>query len=341
MTTTTTTIRQSLILLEQLQHENGLFSASKKNVKTGYNNAWIRDTIYIALGFERPALENAISSYRALLDIMLKHENKIDWMIKQPLPKERWRYIHARYDPETMNEIWDDWGNKQNDTVGALLFKIGDLENKGIKVLRDENDFRIIKKLVDYLKAIEYWHDADNGMWEENEEIHSSSVGACVAGLRKISRIVDVDAKLIKLGEDALNGLLPRESKTKDVDLALLSLIYPYDVANEEQKKQILENVEKLLLRKRGVARYLGDKYYSKNGEAEWTMGLPWLAIIYRQMGNLGKYEYYMKITREAMNKQGELPELYFAESEEHNENCPLGWAQSLYLVASETSEEA
>jgi hypothetical protein len=34
------------------------------------------------------------------------------------------------------------------------------------------------------------------------------------------------------------------------------------------------------------------------------------------------------------MNSEGELPELYFAGSPEHNENSPLGWVQSLYLVA-------
>ncbi|HLD88948.1 MAG TPA: glycoside hydrolase family 15 protein [Candidatus Nanoarchaeia archaeon] len=329
-------IQQSLILINELQHENGLFSASKKDVSTGYNKAWIRDNIYTALGLEKSAMKKAVSTYQRLLDIMLKHEHKIDWMIKQPFPKERWRYIHARYHPGTMEEIWEEWGNKQNDAVGALLFKIGDLESKGINVLRDENDFRIIKKLVDYLNAIEYWQDADNGMWEENEEVHASSVGACVAGLKKINRIVDVDSKLIKLGEKALNKILPRESETKNVDLALLSLIYPYNVVDENQKIQILENIEKYLLRKKGVVRYAGDQYYFRNAEAEWTMGLPWLAIIYKQMNMQDKYEYYMSLTMNAVNEKGELPELYFADSEEHNENSPLGWSQSLFLVAME-----
>ena len=39
--------------------------------------------------------------------------------------------------------------------------------------------------------------------------------------------------------------------------------------------------------------------------------------------------------THKVMNKNGELPELYFAKTDEHNENTPLGWSQALYLIAS------
>jgi hypothetical protein len=41
-----------------------------------------------------------------------------------------------------------------------------------------------------------------------------------------------------------------------------------------------------------------------------------------------------MAKTMFVMNSAGELPELYFSGTNEHNENSPLGWAQSLYLVA-------
>jgi len=272
---------------------------------------------------------------RALLDILKKHEYKIDWMIKEPHPKHAFRYIHARYSPFSGDEISEEWGNKQNDAVGALLFRIGDLHKKGILVVRDEADVRILKKLVDYLQAIEYWHDADNGMWEESEEVHASSIGACVAGLKAITNLVKVPVELIKKGEVALNELLPCESATKYVDLALLSLIYPYNVVSDAQKKEILERVEHFLVRDKGVIRYVGDKYYScKLGEAEWTMGFPWLAIIYKQMNNAVRHEFYVEKAREVMNASGELPELYFAGTSVHNENTPLAWSQSLLAVA-------
>ncbi len=328
-------IKRSVQILEGMQHKNGLFSAAAKDVKTGYNRAWIRDNVYAALGMEAGKNKKAVvKTYRALLDIFLKHEYKIDWMIKQPQPKASFRYIHARYDPLTMDEIYEEWGNKQNDAIGAALFKIGQLEKKGIRIIRNEKDERILQKLVEYLDAIEYWHDPDNGMWEENEEIHASSIGACVAGLKAINGIVDVLPELIEKGEDALNKLLPMESKTKKVDLALLSLIYPYNVVNEQQKQQILKNVEAKLLKKRGVIRYIGDKYYSNGKEAEWTFGLPWLAIIYKQMNSPERYAYYMRKTYSAMNSRGEMPELYYSGTDQHNENSPLAWGQAMYLVA-------
>jgi phosphorylase kinase alpha/beta subunit len=327
-------IQKSIQILNKLQTESGLMRASHASVKTGYNRAWIRDNVYESLGFE--ATKNhkkVIKIYRALLDVLLKHESKIDWAIRQK-PDATFKYIHARYDPITMNEIWEEWGNKQNDAIGAVLFKIGDLESKGIKIVRNRHDLRILQKLVWYLESIEYWHDKDNGMWEENEEVHASSVGACVAGLDKISILVDVDKDLIEKGKNTLKKLLPKESETKQVDLALLSLIYPYDIVTEEQKRSILKNVEERLVRNKGVIRYKGDKYYNKNGEAEWCFGFPWLATIYRLMHKPDKYAHYMRKSVEVLNEKNEMPELYFANSDVYNENSPLGWGQAMLLVA-------
>ncbi len=327
-------IAKSIQILKGLQHPSGLFSASALNVDTGYNKAWIRDCIYEALGLEAvKSWKDVVKTYHALLDLLKKHEYKLDWAIKEK-PQHRYQYIHARFDPHTFDEFHEEWGNKQNDAVGALLFKIGDLEEKGIKVLRNKDDTRIVQKLVHYLKSIQYWHDQDNGMWEENEEVHASSVGACVAGLKKVSKLVDVDPALIAHGEKTLKNLLPRESATKETDLALLSLIYPYKVVDKKTTRAILENIENHLVRERGVSRYLGDVYYgSKHGEAEWTMGFAWLAIIYKQLNRPDKYAEYMKKCVSVINDKGELPELYYANSHVHNENSPLGWAQSLFLV--------
>ncbi len=326
-------LNKSIQILKQMQYPSGLFAASRMTVKTGYNLAWIRDNVYASIGLEAAKKYNDVKkTLRALLDILLKHEYKIDWAIKEK-PRHNYQYIHARYNPITMEEIWEQWGNKQNDAIGALLFKIGDLEQKGIKIIRNKNDIRILQKLVYYLESIEYWHDKDNGMWEENEEVHASSIGACVAGLKKIRKIVDVPKELIKKGEEALSKLLPRESETKNADMALLSLIYPYNIVTKKQRNAVLKNVENKLLKEKGVLRYIGDKYHYRNGEAQWTKGLPWLAIIYKKMNRPAKYAFYIRKTIEAMNEKGELPELYYADGKEHNENCPLAWSQALFLA--------
>ncbi len=325
---------KSIKILRKLQAPSGLMMASQAGVTTGYNRAWLRDNVYEALGFEAVKNKKAVVKiYRALLGILFKHEEKIDWAIKEK-PDEKFKYIHARYDPDTLEEIWEDWGNKQNDAIGAILFKIGELEEKGTKIIRGRQDKRILQKLVWYLESIEYWHDEDNGIWEENEEIHASSVGACVAGLKKIGKIVDVPEELIQKGQDKLDELLPRESLTKETDLALLSLIYPYHVVNKKQRKEILKDIEENLVRGRGVIRYKNDAYYNKKGEAEWTMGFPWLAIIYKNMNKPAKYAKYMRKAVGVMNEKGEMPELYYSGSSVHNENSPLGWSQALFLVA-------
>ncbi|MBW2968295.1 glycoside hydrolase family 15 [Candidatus Woesearchaeota archaeon] len=327
-------IDKSITILKRLQHPSGLFVAALDE-RTHYSKqSWIRDCIYASLGFEATKkTKELVKAYQALLDVFKKHEYKIDWAIVEK-PQHRWQYIHARFDPNTYDEFHENWGNKQNDSIGAFLFKVGDLEAKGIKVIRDKDDERILQKLVYYLNSLQYWHDADSGMWEENEEVHASSVGACVAGLKKISKIVDVPPVLIQKGEETLNQLLPRESCSKDVDLALLSLIYPYDVVSAEQRDQILLNVEAKLVRQRGVIRYVDDYYFNRDGEAEWTFGFPWLSIIYQRLNRPDKAAHYMRKTLEVVNKDGELPELYYANSDEHNENTPLGWGQSLLVVA-------
>ena len=316
-----------------MQYPTGLFAASRMTVKTGYNLAWIRDNVYTTIGLEAAQKYSIVKkTIRALLDILLKHEYKVDYAIKEK-PKHHFQYIHARYDPISMEEIWEQWGNKQNDAIGALLFRIGDLEEKGIRIIRNKNDLRILKKLVQYLESIEYWHDKDNGMWEENEEVHASSIGACAAGLKKISKVVEVPKDLIKKGEEALNKLLPKESKTKKVDMALLSLIYPYKIVTKKQRALILKNVEQKLVKQKGVLRYIGDKYYFRNGEAQWTKGLPWLAIIYKKINNPAKYAHYMRKAVEAMTEKGELPELYYADGKDHNENTPLAWSQAMFVA--------
>lgn len=322
-------------VLRGLQAPSGLFLASHSDVSTGYNKAWLRDNIYEAMGLEKlQDIESVKRTYAALFDVLKKYEYKIDYAISEK-PDAAFKYIHARFHPETYEEFYEDWGNKQNDAVGAFLFKVGDLFEKGIVVFRDSDDLRILQKLVHYLASIEYWQDEDNGVWEENEEVHASSVGACVAGLKKISKIVDVNPRLIALGAQTLKVLLPRESETKEVDLALLSLIYPYNVVDKRTKYLILKNVEEQLVRDKGVIRYIGDAYYSsEDGEAEWCFGFPWLAKIYKDMGDMKKYEYYMDKTHTTMTKDFEIPELYYAKTNEPNENTPLGWSHAMYLIA-------
>lgn len=334
-------IERHLEILRSLRYPSGLFAASKKDVTTGYDKSWLRDNFYETLAFEIIGDWKTVEkTYEAILEIFLRYEPKIDSAIAHK-PQASFEYIHARFHPETFDEFWEGWGNKQNDAIGCILFRLGDLEiNQKRSIIKTPDHIRIVNKLVKYLSSIEYWQDKDSGMWEENEELHASSVGACVAGLKSISRVPEIEVPriLIRRGEKALNGLLPRESPSRFTDLSLLSLIWPYDVVSPTQRQQILDNVEYHLLREHGIIRYKGDRYYNKNAdgvseEAEWTFGLSWLAIIYEKMGNMEKAKELIKNLIAEDTPEG-LPELYFSNSTDYNENTPLGSSESLFIVA-------
>jgi GH15 family glucan-1,4-alpha-glucosidase len=327
--------------LRKLITPTGLFLASHHSVQTGYDKAWLRDNVYEALAFEYAGDWKTVSkTYHTLLDIFDKHIDKINWAVTNR-PFETWQYIHARYNPETLEEFWESWGNKQHDAVGAVLFKLADFEFKGKSMLRHKKDHKTVQTLIYYICNVEYWHDPDSGMWEENEEVHASSVGAVLAGLKKWKEAgtMDVDQDAIERGEAALKALLPRESETKFTDLALLSLVYPYGVVDHDMGRQIVQNLEYHLTKDKGVIRYKFDAYYNNNTdgyseEAEWCFGLSWLAIAYKYLGDHEKARYYLDKATETITKEGKIPELYFSHSGKPNENTPLGWSESMYVVA-------
>lgn len=334
-------IDHHLDILKSLQYPSGLFAASAKDVSTGYDKSWLRDNFYETLAFEVIGDWDTVEkTYSAILQVLAKHEAKIDWAIAHK-PTSAFQYIHARFHPATFEEFWEEWGNKQNDAVGCILYRLGELEVRHHRsILTTPLHIRLVNKLVKYLSVIEYWHDPDSGMWEEDEELHASSIGACVAGLKSVSRLpqIEVPRHLIHKGETALHILLPRESQRKFVDLSLLSLIWPYAVVTDTERDTILTNVEYHLRRSRGVIRYKGDHYYNHNSdgtseEAEWTFGLAWLSIIYNSLGNQDKSKELLKDLIFIDTPDG-LPELYFSNSPEYNKNTPLGWSESLFIVA-------
>lgn len=328
-------------LLLSMQYESGLFSAAAKRVSTGYDKAWIRDNFYVGLALhELGKTEELKKMYQSFTSILVKHEWKIDYAITNK-PEYSFQYIHPRYNPESFDEFWESWGNKQNDSIGSLLFLFGLLKKSGMDVIATEDDARIVKKLISYLEAIRYWEDPDSGVWEEHEEIHASSLGACIGGLRMVREAgFFVPDELITKGEDTLHHeLLTRESHDKFCDLALLTLIYPYNVVSSEEARAILWNLEYHLVKKRGVIRYKGDRYYNKNWdgtseEAEWTFGFSFLALAWQQLGEMDRAWYYLNQAKSTINEKGEIPELYYSNDEKYNENSPLAWSEAMFLIA-------
>jgi phosphorylase kinase alpha/beta subunit len=58
------------------------------------------------------------------------------------------------------------------------------------------------------------------------------------------------------------------------------------------------------------------------------------MAIAYKRLGDDAKAREYLDRATATITKDGKIPELYFSNSDEPNENTPLGWSESMYVVA-------
>lgn len=319
-------------LLEAMRLPNGAYVASPSN---DYSYIWIRDIAYTVLPYLHSDCGRYEGAYHALLDLFRKYEWKIDIHTRQK-PVLPYEYIHSRYSVD-LCEVPTPWGHAQNDAIGLFLWGVGVGVRHGKRILRDRRDHDILQKIVYYLGCLEYWQEADNGIWEETVELHASSVGSCVAGLKAVSLLVNVPPEWIRKGEEALQRLLPRESHAKETDLALLSLIYPFGVVNRSTALRILGDVSQKLERTRGVIRYQGDRYYNEGREAEWCFGFPWLGLCYSELGDVQKVHQYWSKTQQLLDENGgQMPELYVGGTNVPNGNNPLAWAVSMTLLLHE-----
>jgi hypothetical protein len=137
-----------------------------------------------------------------------------------------------------------------------------------------------------YFQTIQYWQDEDSGHWEERRKIEASSIGAVVAGLRELRRLLttspslaprfagtkvtpDFLDRLIEPGTAALDAILPSECiqsdplKRRRYDAALLFLVYPLEVVDDAMGQRIVEDVLGNLQGDHGIRRYLGDSYWT------------------------------------------------------------------------------
>lgn len=169
----------------------------------------------------------------------------------------------------------------------------------------------------------------------------------------------------------SLHNLLPRESASKETDAALLSIIgFPaYAVESKKLVKKTKEKIIKKLAGNYGCKRFLLDGHQSsiedhtrlhyekeelrafENIESEWPLFFTYLLLDALMREDEEEIKLYKKKLEPLfVEEDGEklLPELYivpkeFVEAEKENpgtqkrvpnENLPLVWAQSLYLIS-------
>jgi hypothetical protein len=324
--------------------KTGLFSAALTtdySQGTNYHAAWVRDNVHVAYAhlvtgqpqlaanvaralcrfFAKPSqkerFENLIANPSAKDDP--GQQKRFNAMIADPSQKDRLGETmprpHIRFNGDTLEEIMTQWwDHAQNDALGyflwlyaqVILYPLGSSAASAplIKPEEWENDLATLGLFVKYFQAIEYWKDPDGGHWEETRKISASSIGAVVAGLRKLRdwhvRAPDITAgyerrkidvlhdyyyaeartafpkalldDLISKGQDALERILPCECsegkpKLRQFDSALLFLAFPLEVLEWPMADRIVSRTEKHLRGPIGIKRYLRDSFYCTNYE--------------------------------------------------------------------------
>lgn len=273
--------------------ENGLFPAANVNDNTnytGYANVWVRDNIYLAYSYYMVGrFEVAVKNVSILLAYFKKYQWRFEGIIDGRIdPNKLMERPHIRFNGRELAEINQEWNQAQNDALGYFLWFYCKLVQEKLLELRPDN-LEILALFPFYFKAISYWEDEDSGHWEEDKKIEASSIGVVIAGLKELKNLLMRNAELashckyrnslvtveflnelINIGIISLENILPSEciqpfSQQRRYDAALLFLIYPLQIVDEEIADTILKDVIDNLQGDHGIRRYLGDSFWCRD----------------------------------------------------------------------------
>ncbi len=275
--------------------ETGLFSAARLAADakyTGYDNIWVRDNVHIAHAHYATSQTGiACRNVQGLQRYFGLHRRRFLGIIRgETNPAEPMNRPHVRFNGLTLGENSEKWSHAQNDALGYFLWLYCLLAQAGL-IEPQQDDWEVLGLFPLFFQAISYWQDEDSGHWEEARKMEASSIGTVVAALREMRRLMDVRSissfqcadrtvsinfldELIKSGQSSLRQILPKEciqsdpTKARRYDAALLFLIYPLQVVDNEMTDQILHDVETHLLGDYGIRRYLGDSFWCANYKA-------------------------------------------------------------------------
>ncbi len=249
------------VVLARQHPISGLLPASTAHTVHGnYGDAWVRDGVYsiqcvwgLALAHRRLRGPNrrsfeleqrVLQLMRGLMNAMLRQAAKVE---RFKHSRNRLDAIHAKFDTATGNPVVPDdgWGHLQLDATGLFLLQLAQLTRAGLVVVRSSHERDFLQNLVYYVAQAH--RVADYGIWERGDkgnhglpERNASSIGLVKAALEALEGldlygphgdgsyclVIPHDA-IVRLRR-ALQGLLPRESASKEVDAACLSVIgYP------------------------------------------------------------------------------------------------------------------
>jgi phosphorylase kinase alpha/beta subunit len=391
------------VILSRQHPITGLLPASTAvNSHGDYTDAWVRDNVYSILGVWGLALayrkldrdqgrayeleHSVVKLMRGLLVSMMKQANKIERFKVTQAPIDS---LHAKYSTKTGDTVVADheWGHLQLDATSLYLLMLAQMTASGLRIIYTLDEVNVVQNLVYYIGRA--YRTPDYGIWERGNkinhgdpELNASSIGMAKAALEAMNgfnlfgmdgdqaSVIHVLPDEIARTRSTLESLLPRESGSKEVDGALLSIIgFPaFAVDNDDLIDRTRQNVVEKLQGNYGCKRFLRDGHQTviedsnrlhyepielrqfEHIECEWPLFFSYLLLdsIFRH--DHDQIEEYQDRLKSVLVKQGDrylLPELFYvpedcieAEREQPgsqtrlpNDNIPLVWAQSLYYL--------
>ncbi|MEG5161109.1 glycoside hydrolase family 15 protein [Microcoleus sp. AT3-A2] len=391
------------IILKRQNPITGLLPASTAvNAHGDYTDAWVRDNVYSILAVWGLGLayrkidgdqgrtfeleQSTVKLMRGLLFAMMQQSSKVERFKNTQSPLDA---LHAKYNTQTGGIVVGDdkWGHLQVDATSIFLLILAQMTASGLHVIFTIDEVNFVQNLVYYIGRA--YRTPDYGIWERghkinrgNAELNASSVGMAKAALEAINgldlfgikgsqaSVIHVLPDEIARSRITLESLLPRESSSKEVDAALLSVIsFPaFAVEDRELIERTRNKIIDKLQGKYGCKRFLRDGHQTvledadrlhyeptelrqfEHIECEWPLFFTYLLLDGIFQGNQAQVQdYQQRLESLAVDRSGLplLPELYYVPAENieaeklnpssqqrlPNENIPLVWAQSLYFL--------
>jgi phosphorylase kinase alpha/beta subunit len=261
------------IILARQSAITGLLPASTAvNAHGDYTDAWVRDNVYSILavwglalayrkldddqGYAYELEHSVIKLMRGLLTAMMKQAPKVERFKETQHPLDA---MHAKYDTHSGDSVVADneWGHLQLDATSLYLLMLAQMITSGLAIVQTLDEVDFVQNLVYYIGRT--YRTPDYGIWERgnkinhgNPELNASSIGMAKAALEAMAglnlfgirggpaSVVHVLADEIARSRMTLKSLLPRESNSKEVDAALLSIIgFPAFAVEDEAIAQL------------------------------------------------------------------------------------------------------
>ena len=378
----------------------GLLPASTANTVHGnYGDAWVRDCVYsiqcvwgLAIAHRRlrgpcqrafELEQRVLQLMRGLMTAMLRQAAKVERFKTSLDPLDA---IHAKFDTDSgLPVVADDgWGHLQLDATGLFLLQLAQLTRAGLVVVQTSHERDFVQNLAYYVARA--YRVADYGIWERGDkgnhglpERNASSIGLVKAALETLdgldlfgphgdgSGCLTIPHDAIVRLRRALRSLLPRESASKEVDSACLSVIgypawavedpalvartratirselggpYGYKRFRRDGHQTVVEDVSRLHYEREELAAF-------EHLECEWPLFLAYELITACCEERWDEARHWrQRLQKLSVTVDGAelLPELYLVppeaiEAERRqpgsqrrvpNENVPLLWTQSL-----------